>query len=141
MTELEKKFLALLQMAQQNNASDIHLATGQAPSVRAGDGLAPVNLPPFSVEDMDNICKFMLQDPKAKASFETSQDLDGSFEVKGVGRFRYNIYKIANGRSAVLRVIAQKVPNLEELRLPPQLKKIAAASRGLVLVKIGRAHV
>ena len=134
MTELEKKFLALLQMAQQNNASDIHLATGQAPSVRAGDGLAPVNLPPFSVEDMDNICKFMLQDPKAKASFETSQDLDGSFEVKGVGRFRYNIYKIANGRSAVLRVIAQKVPNLEELRLPPQLKKIAAASRGLVLV-------
>ncbi|MGZ3655303.1 MAG: type IV pilus twitching motility protein PilT [Bdellovibrionota bacterium] len=134
MNELEKKFLALLQAAVQNNSSDIHLATGQSPSIRAGDGLVSVNLPPFTAEEMDVICKFMLSDPKQKAAFGESQDLDGSFEVKGLGRFRFNMYRSVAGRCAVLRVIASKVPTLAELKLPEQLKKIASAARGLVLV-------
>ena len=134
MNELEKKFLQLLQAAVQNRASDIHLATGMPPSIRAGDGLVNVTLPPFTAEEMDVLCKFMVTDPKAKATYAESTDLDGSFEVKGLGRFRFNIYRTVAGRSAVLRVIAQKVPTLEELKLPPQLKKIASAARGLVLV-------
>ncbi|MGZ3721119.1 MAG: type IV pili twitching motility protein PilT, partial [Bdellovibrionota bacterium] len=126
MNELEKKFLALLQAAVQNNSSDIHLATGQSPSIRAGDGLVSVNLPPFTAEEMDVICKFMLSDPKQKAAFGESQDLDGSFEVKGLGRFRFNMYRSVAGRCAVLRVIASKVPTQAELKLPEQLKKIAS---------------
>jgi twitching motility protein PilT len=134
MNELEKKFLSLLQSAVQNKASDIHLATGVPPALRAGDGLAAVNMPAFSAEEMEVICKFMVTDPKAKAAFADSFDLDGSFEVKGLGRFRYNIYRSVQGRCAVLRVIASSIPTLNELCLPPQLKKIADASRGLVLV-------
>lgn len=134
MNELEKKFLSLLQTAVQNRASDIHLATGMPPSLRAGDGLVSVNLPAFSPEEMDVLCKFMITDPKAKAAYAETFDLDGSFEIKGLGRFRYNIYRTVSGRCAVLRVIPGVVPTLDELALPPQLKKIADASRGLVLV-------
>jgi twitching motility protein PilT len=134
MNDLEKKFLALLQTAVQNKASDIHLATGVSPSIRAGEGLIGVNLPGFTAEEMEVLCKFMVTDPKAKAVFAESFDLDGSFEVKGLGRFRYNIYRTVTGRCAVLRVIPGAVPTLDELCLPPQLKKIADASRGLVLV-------
>jgi twitching motility protein PilT len=134
MNDLEKKFLSLLQTAVQSKASDIHLATGVAPSLRAGEGLLGVNLPGFTAEEMEVLCKFMVTDPKAKAAFVESFDLDGSFEVKGLGRFRYNIYRTVSGRCAVLRVIPGTVPTLDELCLPPQLKKIADASRGLVLV-------
>jgi twitching motility protein PilT len=83
---------------------------------------------------MEVLCKFMVQDPKVKAELAQAQDLDGSFEVKGLGRFRFNLYRTVAGRCAVLRVIPSAVPSLEDLHLPDQLKKIASAARGLVLV-------
>jgi twitching motility protein PilT len=93
-----------------------------------------VTLPPFTGEELTALCQFMITDPKAKATFAESQDYDGSFEVKGLGRFRFNIYRTVAGRCAVLRVISQKVPTIAELRLPDTLKKIASAARGLILV-------
>ncbi len=134
MTELETKFIAILKAAVKNRAPDIHLATGQPPALRSNEGLIPVNLPPFTAEEMHVICQFMVTDPKLKATFADSQDLDGSFEVKGLGRFRFNTYKTTNGRCAVLRVITQKVPTIDELQLPNTLRKIADAARGLILV-------
>lgn len=133
MNELEKKFLQLLQTAVQNRASDIHLATNLPAAVRAGDGLAPSTVS-FTAEEMNSLCLFMVTDPKVKATFQEAHDIDGSFEVKGVGRFRFNIYRTNSGRAAVLRVINSKVPTIEELKLPAVLKKIADASRGLILV-------
>lgn len=134
MNELEKKFLALLKAAVQNRASDIHLATGLAPALRSHDGLVPVNLPAFSAEEMNVLCQFMVTDPKVKAVFADRADIDGSFEVRGLGRFRFNIYKTTTGRAAVLRVITSKVPSIDELQLPNTLRKIAEAPRGLILV-------
>lgn len=134
MNELETKFITILKAAVQNKASDVHLATGQPAALRSHSGLVNVNLPAFTAEEMNVICQFMVTDPKAKASFAESQDFDGSFEVKGLGRFRVNIYKTTLGRAAVLRVITSKVPTIEELKLPDTLKKIADAPRGLVLV-------
>ncbi len=134
MNELEKKFLQLLQTAVQNRASDIHLATNMPAAVRAGDGLTLSPVPAFTAEEMNSLCLFMVTDPKVKATFQDAQDIDGSFEVKGLGRFRFNIFRTNTGRAAVLRVINAKVPTIEELKLPAVLKKIADASRGLVLV-------
>lgn len=134
MIDLETKFLQLLQMAVQNRVSDIHLATGQPPALRAEEGVVNVNLPAFTAEEINSLCLFMVSDPKQKATFQDALDIDGSFDIKGLGRFRFNIFKTVAGRCAVLRVIPFKVPNLDELKLPPVLKKIADASRGLVLV-------
>jgi len=134
MNELEKKFLALLRLAVEHKASDIHLATGQAPAIRSREGLLPVAVPPFTADEMGVICSFMVSDPKLKSSLQENQDVDGSFEVKGLGRFRFNTFRTVSGRAAVLRVIPAKIPSIEELGLPPVLRKIADAPRGLILV-------
>lgn len=134
MTDLEKKFLALLQAAVQQRSSDIHLMTGQAPALRSHEGLMPQNAAPLTAEEMHALCQFMITEPDLKAKLAVIQDLDGSFEVKNLGRFRFNIFRTTSGMGAVLRVIANKVPTIDELKLPPVLKKIATASRGLVLV-------
>lgn len=134
MTELEKKFLSLLQAAVQNKASDIHLMTSQAPAIRGPQGLVSVNLAAFTAEEMISLCQFMLTDPKLKQTVSEIQDYDGSFEVKGIGRFRVNIYRSVSGLAAVLRVIATHIPTIDGLGLPQVLKKVAEASRGLILV-------
>jgi twitching motility protein PilT len=134
MSEIEQKFLTLLQAAIQHKSSDIHLMTHQPPAIRSHQGLLPVNMPPLSPEDMLQLCKMMVTDPNLKENLQSLQDYDGSFDVKGLGRFRYNVYRTVHGMGAVLRVIGQKVPSIKELNLPPVLEKIAEASRGLVLV-------
>jgi twitching motility protein PilT len=134
MGELEKKFLTLLQFAVQNKSSDVHLMTNSPPAIRANDGITPINMPPYTAEEMIALCQFMVSDPVLKTKVATFQDVDGSFDVKGLGRFRFNIFRTTQGLGAVLRVIAQKVPTIDELHLPPQLKKICEASRGLILV-------
>ena len=134
MTELENKFLSLLQSAIQNRCSDIHLTAGLAPALRTAQGLIVVNTPPFTMEEMLKLGQFMVKDPTLKGKISEIQDLDGSFEVNGLGRFRFNIFRNSAGMSAVLRVINAKVPRIEDLNVSPVLKKIADAERGLVLV-------
>jgi twitching motility protein PilT len=134
MSDLEKKFLSILQAALQNRSSDVHLMTNQPAALRAPAGLVSVQLPAFTAEEIQVLCQFMISDPKLKASIATIQDLDGSFEVKGLARFRYNIFRTVSGMCAVLRVIPNNVPSIDDLKLPPVLKKIADANRGLVLV-------
>lgn len=129
MTEIEKKFYGLLQAAVQHKASDIHLTTGLAPALRLADGVSNVNMPPLTAEEMTGFSQVMAGPKGAEAV-----DLDGSFEVKGLGRFRFNLFRNAGGLGAVLRVIPSSVPTLEELQLPAVLRKIADAERGLVLV-------
>jgi twitching motility protein PilT len=134
MTDLEKRILSLLQTAVQTQSSDIHITTGQPPALRTSGELQEMDAPPFSAEEMNALCLFMISDPKVKAQYAELSDIDGSFEVRGLGRFRFNIYKSVHGRSLVLRVINSEVPTVEKLNLPKVLLKIAEANRGLVLV-------
>jgi twitching motility protein PilT len=135
MGDLEKRLLSILQLAVQNKASDIHLMTGQPPALRSVSGLTPVNAPPLSADEMSAlIFQQMLTSAEQKAQLHSLQDMDGSFEVKGLGRFRYNIYRASAGLGVILRVVAPKVPTIDELKLPESLKKISEAPRGLVLV-------
>jgi twitching motility protein PilT len=135
MGDLEKKLLSILQLAVQNKASDIHLMTGQPPALRSVSGLTPVNTPPLTADEMSAlIFQQMLTSAEQKAQLHSLQDMDGSFEVKGLGRFRYNIYRASAGLGVILRVVAPKVPTIDDLKLPESLKKISEAPRGLVLV-------
>ena len=134
MNELQKKFLGVLQLAVSQSSSDIHFLCGMAPALRVSDGLSPVNCPVFTPEEVAAVAQMIISDPALKAKVTEIQDLDGSFEVKNLGRFRYNVYRTVQGLGIVLRVIPQKIPTIEDLKLPPVLKKIADASRGLILV-------
>ena len=133
MSEVQKRFLQVLQLAVQQGSSDVHFTSGMPPALRMTDGLASINCPAFSQEDMHALLPVLLSDPNAQATPDL-QDFDGSFEVKGLCRFRFNIYRTVQGTGLVLRVIPQTVPTIEQLKLPAVLKKIADANRGLILV-------
>ena len=134
MTEAENKILSVLQAAIQHKVSDIHFAAGLAPAFRTHDGVTNVNVPAFTEEEMVALCQLFISDSEVKAKVAELQDYDGSFEVPNLGRFRFNIFRNKTKLAAVLRVIATKIPSIDELRLPKVLKTIAEAPRGLVLV-------
>jgi twitching motility protein PilT len=124
----------ILQAALQNRASDIHLRAGVPPAFRVHHGLLPIQFPAFSDEDMLLACKLITGEDRKIDNWDQIRDIDGSFSVDGVGRFRYNIFRNQKQLGAVLRAIPGKVPTIEELGLPPILKTIAEYPRGLILV-------
>lgn len=134
MTDTDKKILGVLQAAIQHGVSDVHFAANLPPAFRTHDGVVNINLPAFTDEDMAALCRLFISDENVKNNLDQLQDFDGSFEFQGIGRFRFNIFRNKTKLAAVLRVIAGKIPTIDELKLPPVLKKIADTPRGLVLV-------
>lgn len=130
----QQAFLRILQAAIKSGASDIHLQAGAAPGVRVKSNLMQIKAPPFTDADMASVIGMMVTDPKMRAKFSEIHEYDGSFEVKGLGRFRFNIFKNQGHFGAILRVIPHEVPSLDKLQFPPSLKKIASIERGLILV-------
>lgn len=128
----QKQFLALLSGAVQHKVSDIHLQAGFPPAFRIRGDMVNVKHPPLSEQDFELILR-VLGNGSTIDPLKT-QELDGSFEVKGLSRFRFNLYKMKGKLAAVLRLIPSSIPTIEELGYPPVLKKIAESPRGLVLV-------
>jgi twitching motility protein PilT len=130
----QKGFLNLLNLGFQKKASDIHLVSGSAPAMRLKGDLLNVNTPPLTEEDMAMILGIIITDQSVLAKVKTLREYDGSFEVKNLGRFRVNVLRNRGKIGAVLRLISDKIPTIEELGLPPVLKTISEMHRGLVLV-------
>jgi twitching motility protein PilT len=127
-------FLNLLSLAVQHGVSDIHLAPGAPPSFRMKGELMGVKAPPLTDADMELVVRAMITEKATLDRLPTLMDYDGSFEVKGLCRFRYNVFRNKGRLGTILRVIPAVVPTIEKLGLPPVLKKIAENHRGLVLV-------
>ncbi|PKL94034.1 MAG: type IV pili twitching motility protein PilT [Gemmatimonadetes bacterium HGW-Gemmatimonadetes-1] len=138
---LIETFNAVLKKANEVGASDIHISAGGPFRMRVRGGMAPVaGLPPLSPSETREIAGAVLLNAK-KATPETLestllglQDLDCSYSVPGVGRFRVNICSQRGSLSTVMRAIAESIPAFEELGLPPVLSEIALEERGLVLL-------
>ena len=126
--------IKILQAALQNKASDIHLRAGTPPAFRMLQGLVPLQFPALSDEDMQNACALIMSADRKVSDWAEIRDVDGSFSVPNVGRFRYNIFRNQKRLGCVLRAIPAKIPTIEELGLPPILKTIAGYPRGLILV-------
>lgn len=124
----------VLMTAVQTRVSDVHFSVGAPPAFRTNAGVVPLNVPPFTAEQMAALCSILITEPEVRATLPKLRDYDGSYEAKGIGRFRVNIFRQKKNLAAVLRVVQEKVPSIDELKLPPVLKTIAEASRGLVLV-------
>lgn len=125
------KFLAA---AVKAGASDIHLKSGAQPTLRVHGVLKEVKLDALDSAAMDGLVHHILASNDLDIELRGLREYDTSYQVDAVGRFRVNILKQKNKFAAVLRVIPSQVPTLEQLGLPPVLKKIAAEERGLVLV-------
>jgi len=126
----------MLHAMVQAGASDLHITTGTTPMVRVNGRMTPLAVPGSRVllpADTKQICYSILTEAQ-KRKFEENNELDFSFGVKNLARFRGNIFMQRGALGGVFRLIPYKFLSFEELGLPPVVKEISRKSNGLVLV-------
>ena len=124
--------LELLNKTKEMNASDLHLTVGLAPTIRCNGKLIQLGIDKLSSNDLERFSREILQE-KYDEYIEIGE-FDTSYSVEGVGRFRINVFKEKNNDAIAIRVIALKIPTLNELNHPEVLKSIINKKRGLILV-------
>ena len=118
---------------KEQNASDLHLSTGNPPILRIHGEIVRVDAPLFTSDDLKALVYEIAPEHKVK-QFEETGDVDFGYEYPGFARFRANFFNQKYGIAAVFRLIPSKVLTADELGLPPVLKKFAMLKKGLVLV-------
>lgn len=130
----KETFLNIIKSASASNVSDIHLRTDEKPCFRLRGDLVQVKADPLTNDDLKLICKIMIKDSDILEGLDKLKEHDGSFSVPNVCRVRYNILRYQGKLGIILRLISEKIPTTEDLKLPPVINKIAGANAGLVLV-------
>ncbi len=123
----------LLQLVFDKDASDLHISASVPPMIRVGGTLMPTDYEPLTPDETQKLIFSILTNDQRK-TLEQTWELDCSYGVIGLGRFRVNVYKDKGAYAAALRTIASKIPRFEELGLPPVVKELIKKPRGLVLV-------
>jgi twitching motility protein PilT len=123
----------LLAFAVKNKASDLHLSAGLPPMIRVHGDIRRINLPPMEHKDVHRMVYDIMNDSQRKA-YEEVLEVDFSFEIPTLARFRVNAFNQQNGAGAVFRTIPSKVLTLEDLGAPQIFKEISHQPRGVVLV-------
>ncbi|MCK5768437.1 MAG: PilT/PilU family type 4a pilus ATPase, partial [Candidatus Atribacteria bacterium] len=123
----------LLIIAKEKEASDLHLNIGVPPVLRINGKLTKMNVPELTPEITHEMIYSILSE-KQKDNFEKNGELDLSYELINVSRFRVNIFRHRRGEAAALRLIPEKIKVLSELNLPPTLADFTEKDRGLVLI-------
>ncbi|MBE9486081.1 MAG: type IV pilus twitching motility protein PilT [Desulfuromonadales bacterium] len=124
----------ILGLALKSNTSDIHLKAGLPPVFRIDGNLRPLpKTPRLTAESVRDMCQGIMNE-RQRATFDDRYEVDLAYGVPGLGRFRVNVFSQRNSVSAVFRAIPYKIATLDELLMPPILKKICTEQRGLVLV-------
>ncbi|MBN1883782.1 MAG: PilT/PilU family type 4a pilus ATPase [Deltaproteobacteria bacterium] len=123
----------LLKIMVEKGATDLHVTTGSPAMLRIDGLLVPISMEPLSATDTKNLCYSILTDSQ-KHKFEEESELDLSFGVKGLSRFRGNIFVQRGAMAAAFRVIPYKFMTFQELGLPPIAEEICKKPRGLVLI-------
>jgi twitching motility protein PilT len=123
----------LLKSTLDLGGSDLHLSIGSPPQVRVDGELRRLELPDLTPDITKALAYSVLTDAQKK-EFEESFELDMAFGLRGVGRFRCNVFNQKGAVGAVFRLIPEKIRSLEELGLPPVLAEMSDKPRGLVLV-------
>lgn len=123
----------LLKAVVDQGASDLHLVVGSVPCLRVSGRIVRIKSDKLDPQRVKEMCYSLLSD-KQKAEFENSKELDFSFGVKNMARFRCNLSYHMGTVSGVFRRIAHKVPSFEQLDIPPQVRELTKVNNGLVLV-------
>ncbi len=123
----------LLKTLLDQKGSDLHLAANSPPRIRISGQLIPLDLPPLTPEQSQELC-FRVMDEQQKKIFEEQKEHDFSFGIKNLARFRANIYYDQGNVAGAFRLIPSKILSIDDLGLPPVIKSIARLPRGLVLV-------
>ena len=123
----------LLQLMHQHNASDLHLTSGSAPYLRVQGEMVKLNYRAVSTKVCHGFIFEILTEEQQRL-FTENWELDLSYSLEGVGRFRVNVFMQRQGIGAVLRLIPENIKTVEELDLPEQLIDLINITQGLILV-------
>jgi twitching motility protein PilT len=123
----------LLRMVVQRDASDLHLRAGEPPILRIHGDLKRTDLPRLTAEDVKNLLYAILNEER-RQRFERDKELDLSYEVPGLARFRVNMFWQQRCVGAALRLIPFRIRTIDELLMPPAVKDLCMRPRGLLLV-------
>ncbi|TDY04148.1 PilT/PilU family type 4a pilus ATPase [Thiohalophilus thiocyanatoxydans] len=125
-------FESLLKLMVHKNASDLFITAGVAPSMKVNGKIMPVTQATLTPAQAEELVKGIMN-ASQKAEFEEHHECNFAISASGVGRFRVSAFRQRNHAGMVLRKIEVKIPNFEELKLPPVLRDIAMTKRGLVI--------
>jgi twitching motility protein PilT len=126
LSELLKKMIEM-------GGSDLHITTNSAPRVRVHGHLRPLEMPPLTAADTKSLAYSVLTDAQ-KHRFEENLELDFSFGLKNLARFRGNVFNQRGAVAAVFRTIPWEIKGFDSLGLPPIVKSMCDKPRGLILV-------
>jgi twitching motility protein PilT len=117
----------------RQGASDLHMVIGRPPMLRVRGDMAPTSFPVITSKANREML-YEILDQEQREHIDKNLDLDFAYELKGVARFRGNIFFQHRGMGAVFRLIPETVISLEQLRMPPVIKTLAECRSGLILV-------
>ena len=123
----------LFKVMVDNGASDLHIGVGSAPGMRISGEIVRVKIPPLSADDTKRLIYQILTEAQ-RSELEKNLELDFSFGVKGLARFRANCFYSRGAVAAVFRQIPSQVPDFDALGLPKVLMEMTDVSNGLMLV-------
>ncbi len=123
----------LLAFSVKNKASDLHLSAGLPPMIRVHGDVRRINIDPLDHKEVHAMVYDIMNDTQRK-HYEEFMEVDFSFEIEGLARFRVNAFNQNRGAGAVLRTIPSKILSLEQLNAPKILAELAMKPRGMVLV-------
>jgi twitching motility protein PilT len=131
--EVKVNLHQLLKTMIEKGASDMHITTGSPPLLRIDGSIVPLKLSPLGAVETKQLC-FSVLTEEQRAHFEKHNELDLSFGVKGLSRFRANIYMQRGAVAGAFRTIPFKILTFDELGLPPVVSEFATKPSGLILV-------
>jgi twitching motility protein PilT len=123
----------LLKSMVEQGGSDLHITTNTPPQVRVDGHLKPLNLPPLTPTETKQLAYSILTDNQ-KHRLEESLEIDLSFGIKGLARFRANIFHQRGAIAGAFRQIPYEIRGFRELGLPPVIERLCEKPRGLILV-------
>jgi twitching motility protein PilT len=119
----------------ETGGSDLHLKVPAQPAMRLNGELEPLpGTEPLKPEDTEAAARRMLSDPAKIAEFEEANEMDFSYAIEGLARFRVNAFRQRGSVSIVIRAIPFTIRTLDELQLPPVMRELAEEERGIVLL-------
>ncbi len=122
-----------LKLMAEKEASDLFFSVSAPPNIKIKGATLPLGEKVLQSGEVKKLAYTIISDTQ-QAEFEGTMELNFAINLEGVGRYRVNLYRQRGEVSMVIRYIKSKIPKLEELNLPPVLKKLVMAPRGLILV-------
>lgn len=124
---------ALLKVMVEKETSDLHIKAGSRPTLRINGELVPVDVPPLSPSETEEIVSTILNE-KQKKEFFSKKEIDIAYSAPKLGRFRTNIFFQRGSIAIAMRRVRVNIPTFDEIHLPPVFKKISAIRKGFVLI-------